>query len=151
MPHVENETMLAGPAAQARATYNPRSSPGTPQGLAVDPGSGQIWATEHGPLGGDELNLIRSALNYGWAIVRRGRDYEKSEPFGQAQSMQGMIDPAYEFPPTLAPSGLALVDSERLLTGEIGRIRDARQGPDGHIYLLTDQQDGGLYRIEALD
>lgn len=155
-----------------------------PQGLVVDPGNGQIWATEHGPLGGDELNLIQPGRNYGWPIVSRGRHYDTGEPFGEARSLSGMEDPVYEFPPTLAPSGLAMVTSprfpgwrgnllagglrgvqlrrlvledgkvvhdEQMLTGEIGRIRDVREGPDGHIYLLTDHEDGALYRIEAVD
>jgi glucose/arabinose dehydrogenase len=154
------------------------------QGLVVDAANDRIWATEHGPLGGDELNLILSGLNYGWPIVSLGGDYDTGEPIGEARSMAGMEDPVYEFPPTLAPSGLALVDSERfpqwrgnllagglrameiarlviedgrviqderLLSGEIGRIRDVRQGPDGYIYILTDQPDGGLYRLEAID
>lgn len=154
------------------------------QGLALGPGHGQIWSTEHGPRGGDELNLIRPGMNYGWPIVSRGRDYDTGEPFGQARSLPGMEDPVYEFPPTLAPSGLAVITSshfprwhgnlvagglrgmqlrrlvlddgkvlhdEPMLTNEIGRIRDVREGPEGHIYLLTDQADGGLYRLEVID
>lgn len=123
-------------------------------------------------------------MNYGWPIVSRGRDYDTGEPFGQARSLPGMEDPVYEFPPTLAPSGLAVITSshfprwhgnlvagglrgmqlrrlvlddgkvlhdEPMLTNEIGRIRDVREGPEGHIYLLTDQADGGLYRLEVID
>jgi glucose/arabinose dehydrogenase len=154
------------------------------QGLVVDAANNRIWATEHGPLGGDELNLIGPGLNYGWPVVSLGGDYDTGEPIGEARSMAGMEDPAYEFPPTLAPSGLALVDSdrfpqwrgnllagglrgmeiarlviedgrvvhdERLLSGEIGRVRDVHQGPDGYIYVLNDQPDGGLYRLEPMD
>lgn len=150
------------------------------QGMVVDPGNGAVWVTEHGPRGGDELNLIEAGNNYGWPEVGKGRDYRTEEIFGEARSREGTIDPVYEFLPTLAPSGLALLTTERfsawqgnliagglrgegvrrvvledgvvvhveaLLRDELGRIRDVREGPDGHLYLLTDGSDGGLYRL----
>jgi aldose sugar dehydrogenase len=151
------------------------------QGLVVVPDSDDIWATEHGARGGDELNLIRGGENYGWPIITRSRDYRTQRQYGEARSREGYVDPVYEFLPTLAPSGLALVTQERfpgwrgdllagglsaerirrvvledgvvvheeeLLLGLIGRIRDVREGPDGHIYILSDEANGGLYRIE---
>ena len=154
------------------------------QGLVVNAETGQIWVTEHGPRGGDELNLIEAGGNYGWPVVSRGRDYRTEEQFGEARRMDEMVDPVYEFLPTLAPSGLALVTTDRfsrwqgnllagglrperigrvvvegeevvheeaLLIGELGRIRDVREGPNGNIYVLTDNEDGGLYRIEPAD
>lgn len=152
------------------------------QGLVVDPANDTIWLTDHGPRGGDELNRMEPGGNYGWPVVSRGRDYRSEAPFGEGRQDEEMIDPIYEFLPTLAPSGLALVTSDRfetwqgnllagglraerilriviegdevvhmeeLLHGKVGRIRDVREGPNGHIYVLTDESDGGLYRMEA--
>lgn len=152
------------------------------QGI-VQAANGEIWATEHGPRGGDELNLIQPGKNFGWPTATLGRDYGTEGPFPDAETRQksSMVDPVFEFLPTLAPSGLTVVTSEHfpnwqgnllagglrservlrlvieeqtvihaeeLLLKEIGRIRDLRQGPDGFIYVLTDQSDGGLYRLE---
>ncbi|GGX99920.1 pyrroloquinoline-quinone glucose dehydrogenase [Litchfieldella qijiaojingensis] len=152
------------------------------QGLTVAP-DGTIWATEHGPRTGDEVNRIEAGVNYGWPEVTLGRDYATNQPIG-ANSLPGMRDPLHVFEGRYAPSGLAYVDSERfpdwkgdllagglrseklirlrvnggdvsaaevLLEGEIGRIRDVRQGPDGYIYLLNDRSNGGLYRLEPVE
>ena len=151
------------------------------QGLVVTD-DGTIWATEHGPRGGDELNRVEAGLNYGWPTVTLGLDYGSQDefPHSQARRMEGMEDPFFEFSPTLAPSGLALVTTdqfdrwegnllagglrarrihrvvfddrevlhqEELLLHKIGRIRDVRQGPDGAIYVVSDESDGGLYRV----
>jgi len=154
------------------------------QGLVYDADSGRIWATEHGPRGGDELNLVRAGANYGWPVAGKGRDYRTEEPYGETRSRDGMVDPVYEFLPTLAPSGLAMVTSDRyprwqgnllagglraerirrvviedetvvheeeLIHGLVGRIRDVRESPDGYIYVVTDESDGGLYRLEPRD
>ena len=153
------------------------------QGIALHPGTGEVWATDHGPRGGDELNLIEAGNNYGWPTVTLGRDYRTEEAFpdAEARHKEGMVEPVFEFLPTLAPSGLAVVDSDRfsawegnllagglraqrilrlvvedqtvihaeeLLHGDVGRVRDVRQGPDGYIYVLSDESDGGLYRLE---
>jgi len=156
------------------------------QGLIVNPENDEIWATEHGPRGGDELNKINAGENYGWPTVTLGRDYgsEGIFPGSEARTMEGKVDPIYEFLPTHAPSGLALVTTdefpvwegnilagglrserirrlviedntvihdEELLLGEIGRIRDVREGPDGKFYILTDHEDGALYVMEQDD
>lgn len=156
------------------------------QGLAVNPATGEIWVTDHGPRGGDELNRIEGGKNYGWPIVTRGLDYGTEGPFPDAvaRRAEGITPPFYEFLPTLAPSGLALVTApqfpawqgnvlagglrserirrvvfdknevlheEELLLGKVGRIRDVRQGPDGNIYVLNDDSEGALYRIEPVN
>jgi glucose/arabinose dehydrogenase len=141
-----------------------------------------VWASEHGPLTGDELNLIEAGVNYGWPRVSRGNNYSSGKPIG-VKSLPGMRDAQYIYSGRFAPSGLAQVNSEyfpkwsgnllaggllseqlqrlvirdgkvihseKLLSGEIGRIRDIRQGVDGYIYLLNDRDDGGLYRIEPV-
>ncbi|WP_431024113.1 PQQ-dependent sugar dehydrogenase [Halomonas sp. H5] len=149
------------------------------QGMTVD-GEGRLWASEHGPRGGDELNRIEAGANYGWPEVSLGRDYVTFLPIGD-DSRPGMRDPVHVFEGRFAPSGLAwvsgdafpgwrgsllaggllserlvrlvidgdtVVEREVLLEGEIGRIRDVRSGPDGQVYLLSDEGDGGLYRLE---
>lgn len=156
------------------------------QGIVQHPQTGAIWATEHGPRGGDELNLVRAGENYGWPTVTLGRDYRTEEPFpdAEARAMEGMTGPVFEFLPTLAPSGLAVVDgdtfanwegnllagglraerilrlviedetvvhAEELLLQKVGRIRDVRQGPNGNVYVLNDEADASLYRIEPAD
>lgn len=103
------------------------------QGLVVDPATDDIWSTEHGERGGDELNLVRPAENYGWPIVTKSRHYRSEEQYGEGRSAPGYVDPVYEFLPTLAPSGLALVTSDRfpswrgnLLAGGLGAERIRR-------------------------
>lgn len=85
------------------------------QGIVRHPVTGEIWATEHGPRGGDELNLIEPGRNYGWPVVTLGLDYRTQEEFPDAESRhrEDMTDPVFEFLPTLAPSGLAAIDSRR--------------------------------------
>jgi glucose/arabinose dehydrogenase len=148
------------------------------QGLARDAASGRVWATEHGPRGGDELNLIQAGQNYGWPLQSYGRDYRSGEPIGE-HVVAGMAAPKVAWVPSPAPSGLALytgshfpqwrgslfsgglaaldvrrvaLDKDGKVTGQerldIGkRVRDVRQGPDGYLYLLTDDSNGQLLRI----
>lgn len=155
------------------------------QGLVVDPETNDIWVTDHGPRGGDLLNRPQAGRNYGWPTVTQGFDYRTEGPYpgSEARAMDGIEDPFFEFLPTLAPSGLALVTSsdfsnwqgnllagglrpqrvlrvrtsdtevlhiEELFTQSFGRIRDVRQCPEGHIYLLTDESNGSLIRVEAV-
>ena len=147
------------------------------QGLARDT-QGRIWATEHGPRGGDELNIIEAGKNYGWPIVSLGRDYQTNEPIG-VETKPGMVDPIIAWTPSpgasglefytgdkfpdwrgnLFSGGLASRDVRRVVLNEQGqaiqqerleigrRVRDVRQGPDGFLYLLTDEQDGELLRV----
>jgi glucose/arabinose dehydrogenase len=149
------------------------------QGLARDPDSGRIWANEHGPFGGDELNLLEAGQNYGWPLVTLGRDYRTKEEIGK-DTWEGMVEPRVVWTPAHAPSGLAfytgdqfpdwrgslfsgglrsqdirrialdkdgnVAAQERLSIGS--RVRDVRQGPDGFLYALTDEENGRLLRIE---
>lgn len=151
------------------------------QGLAVHP-DGRIFATEHGPLGGDELNLIRPGANYGWPVVTWGRDYAGAAQVGTGQrSAPGMIDPVLVwYPSVIGASGLMVysgdkfpnwrgnifagglatqdirrivVNSDNVVTSHesmrIGqRVRDVRQGPDGFVYVLTDEIHGRVFRLE---
>jgi len=84
-------------------TYGNRSE----EGLAFRPGTDQLWEDEHGPRGGDELNLIRKGLNYGWPVIAYGIDYDGKPITGGITSMPGMEQPVYFWDPVIAPSGLA--------------------------------------------
>ncbi len=154
-----------------------------PQGMAVHPETGAIWTQEHGPRGGDEVNIERAGANYGWPVITYGIDYSGA-PVGEGTHKEGMEQPVHYWVPSIAPSGMAfyegdafpewqgdlfvgalkdqllarleldgerVVAEERLLEGEIGRIRDVETGPDGFLYLLTDESDGALYRLEPAE
>ena len=83
------------------------------QGLARDPVSGRIWATEHGPYGGDELNLVVAGGNYGWPLQGYGADYKTHEPVGKHE-VAGMINPSVAWVPSPAPSGLAVYSGDKI-------------------------------------
>ncbi len=159
-----------------------------PLGLAFNPFNGELWETENGPNGGDELNVIKAGRNYGWPTVSYGRDYSGPR---MTPMLAGMEDPIVFWVPSIATSGLAFYTGERfpnwkrnvfvggMREGEIPRtgqlqrivfndnweelrrepmlrelhqrIRDVRQGPDGLLYLLTEEDAGALLRIEPAD
>ncbi|NBV18675.1 PQQ-dependent sugar dehydrogenase [Janthinobacterium sp.] len=83
------------------------------QGLALDPASGRVWATEHGPYGGDELNLVVAGGNYGWPLQSYGADYKTHEPVGKHE-VAGMINPSVAWVPSPAPSGLAVYTGDKI-------------------------------------
>jgi len=151
------------------------------QGAAINPQTGELWTHEHGPQGGDEVNVIRPGLNYGWPIITYGVNYGLGTKIGEGQSKPGMVQPLQVWVPSIAPSGMAFVSGsqfpqwqgsmlvgalrgqmlvrltlegdkvlseERLFQGRPGRIRDVRMGPDGLVYLLTDDPQGALLRLE---
>ncbi|WP_122869481.1 PQQ-dependent sugar dehydrogenase [Pseudomonas viridiflava] len=151
------------------------------QGAALNPWSGTLWTNEHGPKGGDEVNIIERGQNYGWPIATHGINYS-GEPIPEAQGkfVEGTKVPfqVWEVSPGL--SGMAfyddgrfkkwdhnlfigalateelirlkfegdkIVQEERLLKDMKQRIRDVRQGPDGYLYLLTDDSKGQLLKV----
>ena len=151
------------------------------QGAAINPQTGELWTHEHGPQGGDEVNVIRPGLNYGWPVITYGVNYGLGTKIGEGQSKPGMVQPLQVWVPSIAPSGMAFVSGsqfpqwqgsmlvgalrgqmlvrltlegdkvlseERLFQGRPGRIRDVRMGPDGLVYLLTDDPQGALLRLE---
>jgi len=153
------------------------------QGAALHPQTGALWTHEHGPQGGDEVNVMRSGLNYGWPVITYGVNYGFGTKIGEGTQKPGMQQPLHYWVPSIAPSGMAfyagdkfprwkgdlfvgalrdrmlvrlkldgekVVSEERLLKGALGRIRDVRVGPDGFIYLLTDEAQGVLARLEPL-
>ena len=151
------------------------------QGAALHPQSGLLWTHEHGPQGGDEINIIRSGVNYGWPVITYGVQYVIGTRIGEGTHKAGMAQPLHYWVPSIAPSGMAfytgerfprwrgdlfvgalrdqmlvrlrldgekVVKEERMLKDTIGRIRDVRSGPDGLLYLLTDEARGMLVRLE---
>jgi glucose/arabinose dehydrogenase len=151
------------------------------QGAALHPQTGMLWTHEHGPQGGDEVNVIRAGANYGWPVITYGVNYGIGTKIGEGTQKEGMEQPLYYWVPSIAPSGMAfytadkfprwkgdlfigalrdqmlvrlkldgekVVKEERLLKGTLGRIRDVRAGPDGFIYVLTDDANGVLARLE---
>ena len=136
-----------------------------PQGLDWHPSTSELWATEHGPTGNDEVNVIRPGVDYGWPRIQG------------AETMAGMEAPVAFYNPAVAPSGASfyrgvrfpqftdnlfvatlrgthllrlrldpasrrVIASERLLEGRFGRLRDVVSGPDGYLYVATNNRDG---------
>ena len=152
-----------------------------PQGATLGP-DGRLWTIEHGPQGGDELNRPEAGKNYGWPVITYGENYGGGA-IGEGLTRQaGMEQPLHHWVPSIAPSGMAFVRTERygkawqgsLLVGSLKfrylarltldgtrvvqeekllpdlgqRVRDVREGPDGFIYLLTDERNGQLLRLQ---
>lgn len=147
-----------------------------PQGMAVHPQTGQVWIHEHGPRGGDEVNIIKAGANYGWPVLSYGVNYSGTQ-FAEAQIREGYESPVHHWTPSIAPSGMTFVTSDKypqwqgyLLVGslkfayvelcqlegdqitattrlfeDIGRVRDVKQGPDGYLYVVTENK--GIVRV----
>ena len=89
-------------------TYGNRS----PQGLTVHPETGELWETEHGPRGGDEINVLRAGANYGWPVITYGINYN-GRPISDIQEKEGMEQPLHYWVPSIATSGIAIYDGDR--------------------------------------
>ena len=84
------------------------------QGAALHPATGEVWMTEHGPQGGDELNVVETGRNYGWPLLTFGRNYGTGTRIGEEGPRAGFEQPLRTWVPTsVAPSGMAFVTSER--------------------------------------
>jgi glucose/arabinose dehydrogenase len=83
-----------------------------PQGLTLNPFTGAIWETEHGPRGGDEINIIQSGRNYGWPVISYGINYD-GKPITNISKKEGMEQPISYFIPSIAPSGLTFMNSDK--------------------------------------
>ncbi len=83
------------------------------QGIALQPGTNQIWAHEHGPQGGDEVNILRAGTNYGWPVITYGRNYGLGTRIGEGTAKPGMAQPVYYWVPSIAPSGMTFYDGKR--------------------------------------
>jgi len=152
-----------------------------PQGMALNPWSGALWMHEHGPRGGDEINLPQAGKNYGWPLATHGINYSGLPiPEAKGRTYPGTEAPHHYWPRSPAISGMAfynhdrypawqhslfigslaeralirlrlsddaVIGEERLLMSARARIRDVRMGPDGYVYVLTDESNGKLLRL----
>ncbi|MEZ5670502.1 MAG: PQQ-dependent sugar dehydrogenase [Alphaproteobacteria bacterium] len=150
------------------------------QAAAINPATGVLWEIEHGPRGGDELNVVAPGANYGWPLVSYGINYWGTPVGTGAAEMPGVTPPIFQWTPVIAPSGMMFYDgdafpdwqgdlfvgglrssalvrldvdggaareAERLIDDLGLRIRDVQQGPDGAIWLVTDEDDGAVLRL----
>jgi glucose/arabinose dehydrogenase len=153
-----------------------------PTGMTVNPATGELWSTEFGPRGGDELNRIEAGKNYGWILVTHGNHYNGEPVVRGAEGVPGMTDPVLFWVPSTNPGNIVFYTGDQLpgwrgnlllaamsralvrisfdsagkpagqerLLGDLGqRFRDVRQGPDGAVYLLTDEAAGAMLKIEG--
>ncbi len=152
-----------------------------PQGATWGP-DGRLWVHEHGPQGGDEINRPEPGRNYGWPVITFGENYGGSRIGEGITERPGMEQPLHQWTPSIAPSGMAFVTSDRygpawkgslmvgslkfrhlarleLVNGQVvrqerllesvgQRIRDVREGPDGLLYVVTDDRNGQLIRLQ---
>ena len=156
-----------------------------PQGLAFNPDTGALWETEHGPQGGDEINVIEKGKNYGWPVIGYGANYTLGTEIHNARYKEGMEQPKAFFVPSIGIAGLTfykgdqfpnwkgnafsggmatnyrqlvrfslngpvVTNREPMLFGQY-RVRDVRTGPDGFVYLATDNiygQPSPILRLE---
>ena len=156
-------------------SYGHRNS----QGAAINPASGKFWMHEHGPRGGDEVNIPQAGKNYGWPVIGYGIDYSGAR-IHEGTHKAGMEQPIVQWTPVIAPSGMAfyageafpqwkgnlfigglatrilvrleldgekVTKEERLLGNLSERIRDVRSGPDGALWLVTDNSAGRILRV----
>ena len=156
-------------------SYGHRNS----QGATLHPQTGKLWMHEHGPQGGDELNIPEAGRNYGWPVIGYGVHYGGAK-IHDSTHREGMEQPIRQWTPVIAPSGMTVyagdlfpqwngnafigglrtqtlvrleldgekvTREERMLRQLNERIRDVRTGPDGALYLLTDNAAGRILRV----
>jgi aldose sugar dehydrogenase len=150
------------------------------QGAAINPITKKLWTGEHGPQGGDELNIDEAGKNYGWPVITYGENYGGGK-IGEGTHKKGMEQPIYKWVPSIATAGFIfytgdkfpgwknnilltslkdqtlvrlvvdgekIISEERMLTKELGqRLRHVIEGPDGLIYLVTDESKSNIYQV----
>tara|TARA_R110000868_G_scaffold179503_7_gene419556 strand:+ start:5307 stop:6437 length:1131 start_codon:yes stop_codon:yes gene_type:complete len=161
-------------------TYGHRNQ----QGAALNPWSRELWTNEHGPRGGDEINIARAGKNYGWPVVSYGVNYDGTPVGNGAKTGPAYVDPIHYWVPSIGVSGMTfytsdaiaswkgnlfvgglaipklvrlelsgdkVVHEEALLTDLGSRIRTVVQGPDGALYLLTNDGEDSILRVSAAE
>lgn len=182
-PSANTEAAKTAPVVRTHVYEGPNLTPSetwslghrTPYGLAFAP-DGRLWEIEHGPRGGDELNLIEPGKNYGWPLVSYAVNYDGT-PIPSPDTRPDLAKPVIYWTPVIAPGNLMFYDGDLFpqwkgsaFTGGLSsktlnriivdgpsakpaerwrlgfRVRDVEQGPDGALWLLEDAASGGLYR-----
>jgi aldose sugar dehydrogenase len=127
-----------------------------PQGMVVHPDTGRIWQHEHGPRGGDEINLLEAGANYGWPLTSYGREYSDGSPIGpDPTEVEGTVPPIYHWEDSFAPSGMAFYEGDAfprwrgdLFVGSLVGQHLARIGVDGEQIVSEERLlDGRGWRI----
>jgi len=167
----DNPFVHAENAKPAVFSYGHRN----PQGMVRHPGTGAIWIHEHGPKGGDEINIIKKGANYGWPEITYGVNYDGTAITDKTEK-KGMENPVFYWTPSIAPCGMDFVSGDKfpawqgkLLVGslkfgyvemltfennkvvkrekliDLGRTRNVRTGPDGYIYISVEGE--GIFRL----
>ncbi|EHK0943334.1 PQQ-dependent sugar dehydrogenase [Citrobacter farmeri] len=174
----EDNPFVNQPGARAEIwSYGIRN----PQGMAMNPWSDVLWLNEHGPRGGDEINIPEKGKNYGWPLATWGINYSGLKiPEAQGEKVAGTEQPIFYWQKSPAVSGMAfynhgtfpqwqkklfigalkdqsvivmsvdgnkVTEDGRILAERKQRIRDVRVGPDGYLYVLTDESDGELLKV----
>lgn len=154
------------------------------QGADLHPETRELWTGEHGPQGGDEINLTEAGKNYGWPVITYGEQYGGGK-IGEGTEKEGMEQPLHYWDPSIANAGMTfytgdkfpewkgdllvtalkfqllarleldgteVTHEERMFSESIGkRLRDVVQGPDGYLYLLTDDSNGAILKVEPAE
>ena len=127
-----------------------------PQGLIKHPETGEIWDNEHGPRGGDEINIIKKGANYGWPLVTYGINYGGT-PITDKTEMTGMEQPIHYWVPSIAPSGMAYITSDKytnwkgsLLVGSLAFQYLERLVLDGNKVIAREKLMDGIGRVRAV-
>lgn len=139
---VDNPFVNNADARHAVYSYGHRN----PQGMARHPDTGEIWVSEHGPRGGDEINIVRPGRNYGWPYVGYGINYN-GQPLAEVKARPGVEQPVWYWDPSIATAGIAFVTSDRypelqghLLVGGLG----------GNVLELLELHEGRVLRKTSL-
>jgi glucose/arabinose dehydrogenase len=139
------------------------------QGAALHPVTGELWSHEHGPQGGDEVNVLRAGVNYGWPVITYGANYGTGTKIGEGTAKPGMAQPLHYWVPSIAPSGMAFYTGDRFTRWKgdlfVGALRDQMlvrlrldgekvvkeermlQGTPGRIRDVRQGPDGLLYLL----
>ncbi|SCM56925.1 PQQ-dependent sugar dehydrogenase [Petrimonas mucosa] len=124
-----------------------------PQGTVVHPLTGEVWETEHGPMGGDELNLIKPGLNYGWPVISYGINYDGTI-LTELTEKEGMEQPVFQWTPSIAPCGMTVVTGNRfkrwennLLVGSLRFDYVERMVLEGDKVIHTEKLVEGIGRV----
>jgi glucose/arabinose dehydrogenase len=125
----------------------------SPQGLAFNPANGDLWENEHGPLGGDEVNIVRAGRNYGWPLVTYGRNYD-GKAVSDQQTRPGLESPFMFWVPSIAISGIGFYTGNKLAPWKgnafVGSMMEGRTRATGHVQRITFSDDGQPIQREPI-